>query len=206
MVRTGLRLLLALFYFAAGVLHLKSPAGFLSITPGWVPFPEAVVAFTGVAEIAGAIGLLIPRVRKAAGIGLAIYALCVWPANFNHAINDISIGDSDLSWRYHGTTTCFPASVHLASALGRQLSSTGLFVNLSNMARVKSVTQLQSYRADELGKGVGNMHKDGDHIDVTEEEASGGVKNHGVRYVLAISLFLAIIVLSLMWMTGAVLN
>lgn len=50
------------------------------------------------------------------------------------------------------------------------------------------------------------MNKDGDQIDVTEEEASGGVKNHGVRYVLAISLILAIIVLSAMWMTGAVLN
>jgi hypothetical protein len=50
------------------------------------------------------------------------------------------------------------------------------------------------------------MHKNGDEIDVTEEEASGGVKNHGVRYVLAISLFLAIVVLSLMWMTGAVMN
>jgi len=50
------------------------------------------------------------------------------------------------------------------------------------------------------------MNKNGDHIDVTEEEASGGVKNHGVRYVLAISLVLAIIVLSAMWMTGAVLN
>ncbi len=50
------------------------------------------------------------------------------------------------------------------------------------------------------------MHKDGDKIDVTEEEASGGVKNQGVRYVLAISLFLAIIILSVMWMTGAVLN
>lgn len=50
------------------------------------------------------------------------------------------------------------------------------------------------------------MHKDGDKIDVTEVEASGGVKNVGVRYVLAISLFLAIIVLSAMWMTGAVMN
>ena len=50
------------------------------------------------------------------------------------------------------------------------------------------------------------MHKDGDHIDVTEEEASGGVKNQGVRYVLAISLLLAIVALSLMWMTGAVIN
>ncbi len=50
------------------------------------------------------------------------------------------------------------------------------------------------------------MHKDGDQIDVTEEEASAGVKNQGVRYVLAISLGLAIIALSLMWMTGAVIN
>jgi hypothetical protein len=50
------------------------------------------------------------------------------------------------------------------------------------------------------------MQKDGDKIDVTEEEASGGVKNQGVRYVLAVSLFLAIIVLSAMWMTGALLN
>ena len=50
------------------------------------------------------------------------------------------------------------------------------------------------------------MQKDGDHIDVTEEEASAGAKNHGVRYVLAISLALAVIALSLMWMTGAVVN
>lgn len=50
------------------------------------------------------------------------------------------------------------------------------------------------------------MHKDRDKIDVTEEEASGGVKNQGVRYVLAVSLLLAIIVLSAMWMTGALLN
>ena len=50
------------------------------------------------------------------------------------------------------------------------------------------------------------MHKDGDKIDVTEQEASGGIKNQGVRYVLAISLFLAIVALSFMWMTGAVLN
>ena len=50
------------------------------------------------------------------------------------------------------------------------------------------------------------MHKDGDKIDVTEEESSGRIKNQGLRYVLAVSLFLAIIVLSAMWMTGALLN
>lgn len=108
MIRTGLRWLLALFYFAAGVAHLRSPTGFLAITPGWVPFPEEVIALTGVAEIAGAIGLLIPRsfihwARPAAGIGLALYALCVWPANFNHALNNIAFpGGEPLSWWYHG--------------------------------------------------------------------------------------------------------
>ena len=100
--RTALRWLLALFYGIAGIAHLRSPAGFLQITPDWVPFPEAVVAFTGVAEIAGAIGLLIPKVRKAAAIGLAAYAICVFPANINHAINNIPLGGEVASWWYHG--------------------------------------------------------------------------------------------------------
>lgn len=101
-VRIGFRWLLALLYFAAGVIHIRSPGGFVAITPGWVPSPHAVVFWTGVAEIAGAIGLMIPRLRKAAGIGLALYALCVWPANFNHALNDIAIGGNRLPWAYHG--------------------------------------------------------------------------------------------------------
>jgi uncharacterized membrane protein len=92
MIRVGFRILLAIFYFGAGILHLASPRGFLAITPDWVPFPHFIIAFTGIAEIAGAVGLLIPQLRKWAGIGLALYALCVWPANFNHAINGISVG------------------------------------------------------------------------------------------------------------------
>lgn len=101
-VRKGFRWLLALIYLAAGVIHIRSPGGFVAITPAWVPSPHAVVFWTGVAEIAGAIGLMIPRLRRAAGIGLALYALCVWPANFNHAINDIAIGGNRLPWAYHG--------------------------------------------------------------------------------------------------------
>ncbi len=96
------RWLLALAYLTAGVFHLRSPAGFVAITPGWVPFPDQVVLLTGVAEIAGAAGLLIPQLRRAAGIGLALYALCVWPANFNHAFNDIPLRGTHLGWWYHG--------------------------------------------------------------------------------------------------------
>ena len=102
MARKILRILVALAYLVAGIAHLLTPGDFLQITPDWVPWPEAVVALTGVAEIAGAIGLMIPRLRYAAGVGLALYALCVWPANINHALNDIAAGGRDLSWWYHG--------------------------------------------------------------------------------------------------------
>lgn len=100
--RPALRWLLALAYGYAGYLHLARPAPFLAITPPWVPAPGLIVTATGVAEIAGAIGLMIPWTRKAAGWGLALYALCVWPANLHHALSDIAINGETLSWWYHG--------------------------------------------------------------------------------------------------------
>lgn len=119
MARKIFRILLAIFYLGAGILHLKSPEGFLQITPSWVPFPEAMVAFTGIAEIAGAIGLFIPKLRPAAGVGLALYALCVWPANFNHAMFDIILGGRDLGWGYHGPRLVFqPVLIWLALWVG----------------------------------------------------------------------------------------
>lgn len=119
MIRNGLRILLVLFYFIAGLAHLRSPGGFVAITPSWVPFPYEMVVFTGIAEIAGAIGLMLPRFRYAAGIGLALYALCVWPANFNHAVGDIAIGGRNLSWWYHGPRLAFqPVFIWLALWVG----------------------------------------------------------------------------------------
>lgn len=47
------------------------------------------------------------------------------------------------------------------------------------------------------------MQRIGDETHITTTEASGGVTNHGVRYVLLISLLLAIGVLSAIWITGA---
>ena len=50
------------------------------------------------------------------------------------------------------------------------------------------------------------MERFEDHDELTETEASGGVKEHGVRYVLGFSLFLAIVLLSLMWIVPALSN
>lgn len=99
------RLFLACFYFLAGALHLLDPAPFLKITPSWVLAAPLVIAFTGIAEIAGAIGLVQPwwpGLRLAAGWGLAAYALCVWPANINHLLIDMARPDHGLGWAYHG--------------------------------------------------------------------------------------------------------
>ncbi len=93
---------LGLFYATAGILHLLHPEPFVAITPDFVPRPETVVALTGVAEILGAIGLQVAPLRRAAGLGLAAYALCVWPANWKHALDALSIGGLPQSWWYHG--------------------------------------------------------------------------------------------------------
>lgn len=50
------------------------------------------------------------------------------------------------------------------------------------------------------------MHVVDDHVEVTETEASSGVKGQGVRYVLAISLLLAVIVMSGAWILPALLK
>jgi hypothetical protein len=49
-----------------------------------------------------------------------------------------------------------------------------------------------------------NRYKD--HVELTENEASGGIKEQGVRYVLAVSLLLAVVAMSLMWIIPAVTN
>jgi uncharacterized membrane protein len=86
----------------AGGLHLLWPSPFLSITPGWVPAPQTVVTLTGVCELLGAMGLWMPRLHRAAAVGLALYAICVFPANIKHA-RDSSGGaqTTDLALFYH---------------------------------------------------------------------------------------------------------
>lgn len=109
---------MALFYAVAGALHLAAPGPFLAITPQWVPAPAAVVALTGIAEIAGAVGLAqsrSPGFRRAAGIGLALYALCVWPANVQHMLLDLASKDGGLGLAYHVPRLAFqPVLIWLA--------------------------------------------------------------------------------------------
>ena len=105
MIRRLVRWVLAALYAVAAVAHLVAPAPFVGIVPGWVPWPGAVVALTGVAEGLGAMALAQPwsaRLRRAGAVGLALYALCVWPANVNHLLIDLARTDGGgLPLAYH---------------------------------------------------------------------------------------------------------
>ncbi len=95
------RWVLIIFYGSAGVLHLLATDKFLLIVPSIVPFARQVVQFTGLCEIAGAVALLIPSLRYSAGVMLALYAVCVFPANIKHAVDGINVPGLPTSWWYH---------------------------------------------------------------------------------------------------------
>jgi len=102
-LRLALRLLLAAAFLYAGYMHVARPELFLPIVPDWVPVPRMTVILTGWCELAGAIGLLVPRLRWWAGVMLALYTVCVYPANIKHAVDHIGT----LGWRYHGPRLLF---------------------------------------------------------------------------------------------------
>lgn len=103
-----MRWLLAAFYTAAGVAHLIAPDKLLSITPAWVPFAPQVILLTGVFEIVASLALVADtRLRWWAGVTMALYALCVWPANIKQALEGIVVPPLPDSWYYHGPRLAF---------------------------------------------------------------------------------------------------
>ncbi len=100
--RTLMRAVLAAFYLAAGIAHVASPDAFLAIVPDWVPLARETVLVTGLCEIVGSVALMTRRLRRLAGIMLALYAICVFPANIKHALEGLHVPPLPDSWWYHG--------------------------------------------------------------------------------------------------------
>jgi uncharacterized membrane protein len=101
-IRAVMRAVLAAFYLAAGIVHLVAPDAFLPIVPDFVPLPRETVLATGVCEIAGSVALMTQRWRRLAGVMLALYAVCVFPANIKHALAGVHVPPLPDSWWYHG--------------------------------------------------------------------------------------------------------
>jgi uncharacterized membrane protein len=84
--RIALVLLSAAFVFA-GATHFTRPEFFVAIVPPLLPAPLLLVYVSGVAEIAGGAGVLIPRLRRLAGFGLLALLVAVYPANIHMALH-----------------------------------------------------------------------------------------------------------------------
>lgn len=85
--RAGLLVAAAVLFVAAGANHFRDPDFYLAMMPPWLPAHGFLVALSGVLEIAGGVGLLIPAVRRRAGWLLALLLVGVFPANVHMAMN-----------------------------------------------------------------------------------------------------------------------
>jgi uncharacterized membrane protein len=96
-VRVVLRVLLAHFFVAVGVLHFVRPGFFEQIVPPYLPAPLALVYISGYFEILGGCCIMIPAVRRAAGWGLIALLIAVFPANLHQTLNNVPLDGQPVS-------------------------------------------------------------------------------------------------------------
>ena len=70
-----------LWFFLGSIPHFRATAMEMSIMPPYIPYPRQMVLISGVFELLGALGVLISRTRRAAGVGLVLLTIAVTPAN-----------------------------------------------------------------------------------------------------------------------------
>ena len=89
--------LAAMFCFTA-VAHFSSMrADLIRMVPPSVPNPALMVTFTGVCEVLGGVGLLVPRTRRVAAIALILFLAAVLPANIHAARTGVTLGGTAVT-------------------------------------------------------------------------------------------------------------
>ena len=83
---TRSRRLLSVFFLTAGTLHFVRPDVYERIMPPYLPAHRELVLLSGAAEIAGGLGVALPRTRRAAGLWLAATLVAIFPANVEMAL------------------------------------------------------------------------------------------------------------------------
>ena len=75
------------FFVFAGVMHFVVPRTYEAIVPDYLPAHRELVAVSGVAEIAGGLGVLHPRTRRLASWWSIATLVAVFPANLHMALH-----------------------------------------------------------------------------------------------------------------------
>lgn len=76
-----------LWFMGGGIAHFTNTEFFAAIMPPFIGYHTEIVYISGVFEILGAIGILIPALRQWAGNGLLLLTVCVSPANIHMWMN-----------------------------------------------------------------------------------------------------------------------
>jgi len=79
--------IVSLFFFVGGIAHFTSTEIFILAVPDYFDNPRELVIISGVFELLGAIGILLPKFRLIAGYGLIALSAAVFPANIHMALH-----------------------------------------------------------------------------------------------------------------------
>ena len=91
---------LAAFFINVGIDHFINPDFYLSIMPPAFPLHLEAVYISGLFEVLGGLGVLIPRLRKFSGWGLIALLIAVYPANIYMALTPEAFPDVPLYTLY----------------------------------------------------------------------------------------------------------
>ncbi len=92
-IKPGLRIFLGIAFAWVGIQHFTDPEPFVGIMPPYLPWHLELVYLSGVFEILGGIGLLIPVTRRFSAWGLLALLVAVYPANIHMLVNEVYFGD-----------------------------------------------------------------------------------------------------------------
>jgi len=93
-------LIVALFFACGGIAHFIFTDFFVMSMPAYLPWHRDLVYISGIFELLGAAGMLVPETRKASAYALIVLCVAVFPANINMAINAKDYADAPAFFLY----------------------------------------------------------------------------------------------------------
>jgi uncharacterized membrane protein len=80
-VQRVLTVLVVLPLLVSGIAHLMMPVAMAQMIPPIFPMKTLLVILSGIAELAGAAGLFVSRIKRIASLSLALLMIAIFPAN-----------------------------------------------------------------------------------------------------------------------------
>lgn len=88
---------MAAFLIFTGFAHFKFQKGMAMMIPDFIPAKMFWVYFTGIIEIAAAVGLMFPSIRELTAVLLIVFFILVFVANINSSKKRINLFKADYS-------------------------------------------------------------------------------------------------------------